>query len=56
MRRVTKQKKRGIQRIVDEESQVHKLRATFINFRRKLEGELVEGEEKPPIQDSAVDQ
>ena len=42
-------KKKRSTRIVDEETQLTRLRATFVNFRRKLEGALVETEILEPI-------
>lgn len=39
--------KKSKPKIVDELSEVTKLRATFINFRRKLEGGLTEEETTP---------
>ena len=36
--------KKSKPRIVDEQSEITKIRATFINFRRKLEGDLIEEE------------
>ena len=44
MRQQRKQRKR--RRYVDEEMRMTKVRATFINFRRKLEGSLAEDDEK----------
>lgn len=42
--RKSKRSKKRKRPLVDEENRLTKVRATFINFRRKLEGNLVEDE------------
>ena len=42
MRKQKNRKKRNRTRITDEENRMTKVRATFINFRRKIEGNLAE--------------
>ena len=46
MKQINKQKskKQKKQKVIDEYSEVNKVRVTFLNFRKKIEGNLVEDE------------
>ena len=44
MKQINKQKNKKKQKVVDEYSEINKVRVTFMNFRKRIEGGLVEDE------------